>query len=90
MSKDNFCKSSFRELTQTDNQYNIDSSLEGFARADAKHEPHLQLLFRARRPIEPLRALHKPVYDNRPLQPLIDTHHACGTREGLLGHVDKE
>jgi hypothetical protein len=52
--------------------------------------PHLALLFRARRPIEPLRALHAPVYDNRPLQPLIDTHHAYGTQDGLLGHVDKE
>ena len=52
---------------------------------------HLSYLFRAKRPIEPLRAIHKPVYKNRPLQPLIDAHHAHGdTTQGLFGRVEKD
>jgi hypothetical protein len=68
MSKDNFRKFLHEKLTKSDNQYQV-NSLEGFAKLNEKYEmpAHLALLFRARRPIEPLRALHKPVYDNRPL-----------------------
>lgn len=54
--------------------------------------PHLSYLFRAKRPIEPLRAIHKPVYKNRPLQPLIDAAH-CGHQSketGLFGKVNQE
>ena len=68
--------------------------MEGFvARQDIYKDMPLQLsyLFRAKRPIEPLRAIHKPVYKNRPLQPLIDVHHAHGdTKQGLFGSVTKE
>lgn len=68
--------------------------MEGFvARQDIYKDMPLQLsyLFRAKRPIEPLRAIHKPVYKNRPLQPLIDVHHAHGdTKQGLFGSVTRE
>ena len=66
--------------------------MEGFVSKQAQEgmPPYISLLFRARRPIEPLRALHKPVYDNKPLQPLLDQPHTLGTKNGLLGHVEKE
>ena len=66
--------------------------MEGFVSKQAQEgmPPYISLLFRARRPIEPLRALHKPVYENRPLQPLLDQPHTLGTKDGLLGHVEKE
>ena len=50
---------------------------------------HLSYLFRAKPPMTTLRALHKPVYKNRPQQPLIDVHHAGGEHKGLLGSVDQ-
>jgi len=54
--------------------------MEGFV-AKQDMPPHLSYLFRAKRPIEPLRAIHKPVYKNRPQQPLFDMHHAGGKQE---------
>jgi hypothetical protein len=65
------------------------SSFEGFV---AKQDllPHLSYLFRAKRPIEPLRALHTPVYKNRPLLPLIDHLHANGNQKELMGSVTRE
>ncbi len=63
--------------------------MEGFV-AKQEMPTYLSLLFRARRPLDPLRQVHRPVYDNRPLQPLIDCHHALGSPEGLLGHVSQE
>ena len=52
-------------------------SMEGFV-AKQDMPIYLSLLFRARRPLEPLKALHTPKYGNRPLEPLIDQHHAIG------------
>lgn len=51
---------------------------------------HLSYLFRAKPPMVTLRALHKPVYKNRPQQPLIDVHHAQGELQGLLGKVSAD
>ncbi len=65
------------------------SSFEGFV-AKQDLDPHLSYLFRAKRPIEPLRALHTPVYKNRPLLPLIDHLHAGGIQKDLLGSVTRE
>ena len=71
------------------------SSMEGFMTSREKGKQdmpqHLSYLFRARRPIEPLRALHTPVYKNKPLQPLLDKHHAGGEENGtILGSVPQE
>ena len=62
--------------------------MEGFV-AKQEMPTYLSLLFRARRPLDPLRAPHIPVYANRPIEPLIDSHHA-GASNGLLGNVSKE
>jgi hypothetical protein len=45
--------------------------MEGFV-AKPEMPVYLSLLFRARRPLDPLPALHKAKYGNRPLEPLID------------------
>lgn len=63
--------------------------MEGFV-AKPEMPIYLSLLFRARRPLDPLPALHKSKYNKRPLQPLIDQHHALGTEQGLLGSVSKD
>lgn len=63
--------------------------MEGFV-AKPEMPVYLSLLFRARRPLDPLPALHKAKYDTRPLEPLIDQHHAIGSQQGLLGCVSKE
>lgn len=51
---------------------------------------YLSLLFRARRPLDPLTAPFTPCYKNRPVEPMIDQHRAGKSGEGLLGQVTKE
>lgn len=63
--------------------------MEGFV-AKQEMPTYLSLLFRARRPLDTVRQLHKPVYSNRPQQPLIDCHRAMGEADGHYGHVTKD
>ena len=64
--------------------------MEGFVARQDIMPTHLSYLFRAKRPIEPCRALHSAVYKNRPLQPIVDQYHAGDIYKGLLGEVNAE